>query len=149
MEIHRTNATARAHRLVHQWRNVIDYTEKDVWEVLKRHQITPHPCYACGWNCCSCMMCIFSLPQHWAGIRELFPEEYDAVRQDEVRLGFTLDNKRTLDEYVGSAESCVVRTDRKALHQLVTGEFTAGDIYKTNEWSYPAGAFKGSEGGTC
>ena len=85
------------------------------------------------------------LPQHWAGIRELFPEEYEAVRQDEVTLGFTLDNKRTLDEYVGNAESCVVRTDRKALHQLIT----AGDIYRTNELSYPAGAFRGSEGGPC
>lgn len=149
MEIHRTNATIRAHRLVHQWRNVIDYTEKDVWEVLKRHHTTPHPCYACGWNRCSCMMCIFSLPQHWAGIRELFPEEYEAVRQNEIRLGFTLDNKKALDEYVGNVESCVIHTDRKALHQLVTGEFTAGDIYQTKEWSYPAGAFKGSEGGPC
>ena len=35
MEIHRTNATAKANRLVHQWRPVIDYSEKDVWEVLK------------------------------------------------------------------------------------------------------------------
>ena len=30
MEIHRTNATVKAHRLVHQWRPVIDYSEKDV-----------------------------------------------------------------------------------------------------------------------
>lgn len=45
MEIHRTNATTKAHRLVHQWRPVIDYSEKDVWEVLKRHKVNPHPCY--------------------------------------------------------------------------------------------------------
>ena len=57
--------------------------------------------------------------------------------------------KRTLDEYVGNAESCVVRTDRKALHQLISGEFTEVDIYQSNEWSYPAGAFRGSEGGPC
>ena len=62
MEIHRTNATAKAHRLVHQWRPVIDYSEKDVWEVLKRHKVNPHPCYRAGWNRCSCAMCIFSTP---------------------------------------------------------------------------------------
>ena len=62
MEIHRTNATAKAHRLVHQWRPVIDYSEKDVWEVLKRHRVNPHPCYRAGWNRCSCAMCIF--PHH-------------------------------------------------------------------------------------
>lgn len=56
MEIHRTNATAKAHRLVHQWRPVIDYSEKDVWEVLKRHKVNPHPCYRAGWNRCSCAM---------------------------------------------------------------------------------------------
>lgn len=149
MEVHRTNATARAHRLVHHWRAVIDHTERDVWEILRRHRVTPHPCYTCGWSRCSCMMCIFSLPRHWAGIKELFPSEYDAVCQDEIRLGFTLDNKKTLPEYVGSAESCVHRGDKKALHQLVTGIFTPADIQCTGEWLFPAGAFGGAEGGPC
>ncbi len=58
-------------------------------------------------------------------------------------------DKRVLDEYVGNAESCVVRTGRKTLHQLISGEFTAGDIYRTNERSYHVGAFRGSEGGPC
>ena len=39
MEVHRTNAEKRSHRTVHQWRAVIDYSEKDIWEVLKRHKI--------------------------------------------------------------------------------------------------------------
>ena len=56
METHRTNAEKRARRIVHQWRRVIDYSEKDVWEVLKRHRITPHPSYRAGWNRCSCAM---------------------------------------------------------------------------------------------
>ena len=148
IERHRTNATVRANRLVHQWRNVIDYTERDIWEVLKRHSITPHPCYACGWSRCSCMMCIFSLPSHWAGIKELFPEEYAAIRQDEIRLGFTIDNKKNLDEYVGDAASCVVHGDPQALHQLITGQFFQTDIYQKN-WTLPAGAYHGAEGGPC
>ena len=149
MEIHTTNATVRAYRLVHHWRPVIDYTLRDVWEVIRRYSLTPHPCYSCGWNRCSCMCCIFSLPCHWAGIKELFPEIYEAFRQDEIRLGFTLDNKKNLDEYVGSAESCVYRGDPKALHQLVTGQFSPADIYQDGKWKFPAGAFKGSDGGPC
>lgn len=149
MELHRCNATARAKRLVHAWRPVIDYTERDVWEVIKRHRATPHPCYTCGWNRCSCMMCIFSRPTLWAGIRELFPVDYEAFRQDEIRLGFTLDTKVDLDTFVGDAPSCVCRDDPKALHQLVSGEFNAEDIYTTGAWNYPAGAFRGAEGGPC
>lgn len=149
MELHRCNATARAKRLVHAWRPVIDYTERDVWEVIKRHRATPHPCYTCGWNRCSCMMCIFSRPTLWAGIRELFPADYEAFRQDEIRLGFTLDTKVDLDTFVGDAPSCVCHDDPKALHQLVSGEFNAEDIYTTGAWNYPAGAFRGAEGGPC
>lgn len=149
MEIHRTNAVAKAHRIVHQWRPVIEYSEKDVWEVLKRHKVNPHPCYRAGWNRCSCAMCIFSTPRLFAGIRELYPEDYEMLRQDEKVLGFTLDNHCDLDTFVGAAKSCVYHGDEDAIHSLVTGEFSEGSIYVTGDWKYPAGAFHGAEGGPC
>jgi len=148
MEKHTTHAPTKAHRVVHHWRAVIDYTLRDVWEVCRRHKLTPHPCYTCGWNRCSCMCCIFSLPTHWAGIRELFPKRYREFIQDESFLGFTLDNKKTLAEYVGDAASCVCRDNPEAIRQLVTGRFFPGDVY-TQNWQFPAGAFKGSAGGPC
>lgn len=126
-----------------------NYTERDIWEVLKRHRVNCHPCYRAGWNRCSCMMCIFSLPTHWAGIRELFPEEFNAVCQDEEILGFTLDNKKPLYEYVGGAESCVCHEDPFAIKQLLTGDFTVDDVFVRGEWKFPAGAFRGAEGGPC
>lgn len=149
MEIHRTNATVRAHRLVHQWRPVIDYSEKDVWEILKRHRINPHPCYRAGWNRCSCAMCIFSTPSLFAGIRELYPEDFKLLKQDETILGFTLDNRYDLETFIGNAESCVYHGDEKAIHSLITGEFGADDIYVDGAWHYPAGAFHGAAGGPC
>lgn len=148
MEIHRTNATQKANRLVHQWRSVIDWPEEKVWEIIKRHHIAPHPCYSAGWNRCSCMMCIFSLPSHWAGIRELFPERFAEVEEDERTLGFTLDNKKTLAEYTGEAESCVCHDDPKAIYQLQSGEFSVEDVEK-QVWTMPAGAFHGAKGGPC
>ena len=76
MEIHWTNAEKKLHRIVHQWRPVLDYSEKDVWEVLKHYRVNSHPCYCAGWNRCSCAMCIFSTPKLSAEIRELYPKEY-------------------------------------------------------------------------
>lgn len=148
MEIHRTNATAKAHRVVHQWRCCIDYSEKDVWELLKRHHINPHPCYRIGWNRCSCMMCIFSTPRLFAGVKELFPDDYASLRHDEEVLGFTLDNKKNLDEFIGDTPSCVCWNDKKAIHAILTGEFGTEDIY-TENWNYPVGAFHGADGGSC
>lgn len=148
MEIHRTNATAKAHRVVHQWRCCIDYSEKDVWELLKRHHINPRPCYRIGWNRCSCMMCIFSTPRLFAGVKELFPDAYASLRHDEEVLGFTLDNKKNLDEFIGDTPSCVCWNDKKAIHSILTGEFGTEDIY-TENWNYPVGAFHGADGGSC
>lgn len=108
MEIHRANAVKKAHRLVHQWRAVIEYSEADVWAVLRRHLIAPHPCYRAGWNRCSCAMCIFSRPCHWAGIRDLMPQRYAEVSKDEIRLGFTLDSKKTLDATPKAAYATII-----------------------------------------
>lgn len=132
----------------HSGRWCIDYSEKDVWELLKRHHINPHPCYRIGWNRCSCMMCIFSTPRLFAGVKELFPDDYAALRHDEEVLGFTLDNKKNLDEFIGDTKSCVCWDDRKAIHSILTGEFTTDDIY-INDWKYPVGAFHGADGGSC
>ena len=92
----------------------------------------------------------FFTTEHWAGIRELFPEEFEAVKNDEERLGFTLDNKKDLEEYVGDAESCVCHAAVEAIRQIISGKFTVDEITTPSElWDFPAGAFKGSDGGPC
>lgn len=149
IEIHRTNAVSKHHRTVHQWRPVIDYSEKDIWEVLKWHKVNPHPCYRAGWNRCSCAMCIFSTPQLFAGIRELYPKEYALLCQDEKVLGFTLDNHCDLETYIGSADSCVYHGDKEAIQSLLTGEFPVESVYVKDKWKYPVGAFHGAAGGPC
>lgn len=149
IEIHRTNAVSKHHRTVHQWRPVIDYSERDIWEVRKRHKVNPHPCYRAGWNRCSCAMCIFSTPRLFAGIRELYPKEYALLCQDEKVLGFTLDNHCDLETYIGSADSCVYHGDKEAIQSLLTGEFPVESVYVNGKWKYPAGAFHGAAGGPC
>lgn len=149
IEIHRTNAVSKHHRTVHQWRPVIDYSERDIWEVLKRHKVNPHPCYRAGWNRCSCAMCIFSTPRLFAGIRELYPKEYALLCQDEKVLGFTLDNHCDLETYIGSADSCVYHGDKEAIQSLLTGEFPVESVYVKGKWKYPAGTFHGAAGGPC
>ncbi len=148
MEIDRCNAEKRLHRTVHHWRCCIDWSEKDVWEILKRHHVNPHPCYRAGWNRCSCMACIFSTPRLFAGIKELFPEEWEALKNDEKTLGFTLDNKLDLESFIDGAKSCVVRDDPKAIESILTGKYSPKDIY-VKDWKYPAGAFHGADGGSC
>ena len=92
-------------------------------------------------------MCIFSTPRLFAGVKELFPDDYAALRHDEEVLGFTLDNKKNLDEFIGDTKSCVCWDDRKAIHSILTGQITTDDIY-INDSKYPDGAFQGAHGRT-
>ena len=122
------------------------------WGSDKRgNRTTPHPCYSAGWNRCLVYdVQFFHYRGTWAGIRELFPEEFEAVKNDEERLGFTLDNKKDLEEYVGDAESCVCHAAVEAIRQIISGKFTVDEITTPSElWDFPAGAFKGSDGGPC
>lgn len=58
------------------------------------------------------------------------------------------DNKKPLAEYIGGAESCACHNAPAALHQLVSGEFSATDVER-QEWTMPAGALHGAAGGPC
>lgn len=54
-----------------------------------------------------------------AGVKELFPDDYAALRHDEEVLGFTLDNKKNLDEFIGDTQSCVCWKDKAAIHSIL------------------------------
>mgnify|MGYP003212455628 CR=1 FL=1 len=101
MEIHRTNAEAKAHRIVHQWRCCIDYSEKDVWELLKRHHINPHPCYRISGSICHCNVwevCGFIVHN----VRNQFP----AIKNEQVNpiqiIQFNLFNELPLIAVIGN-----------------------------------------------
>lgn len=152
MELHRTHAPIRNKRIVHHFRNVIDYSEKDVWEVLRRNRVFPHPVYRAGqWGRASCAACIFSSPSHFAGLKELLPDFYNQIKCSEEELHFTLDNNKSIDEFVGNAKSCVDHSEKKAIYQLVTGDIKPEDILlsQNEEWTYPVGAFRHGNGGPC
>ena len=31
------------------WRPIIDFSEKEVWDLMKSKKVQPHPCYMLGW----------------------------------------------------------------------------------------------------
>jgi 3'-phosphoadenosine 5'-phosphosulfate sulfotransferase (PAPS reductase)/FAD synthetase len=56
-ETHRTNTKSRT---VHQWRPILDWKEEQVWNVIERWRVRPHPSYQLGFSRTSCLPCIFS-----------------------------------------------------------------------------------------
>lgn len=62
------------------------------------------------------------------GFSEIYPDEYKELRDDEERLGFTLDNKKNLDDFICGAKSCLCLDDKQAVHSIKTGEFTLHQV---------------------
>lgn len=148
MEEHTTSALTQKNRLVHHWRPIIEWDEKMVWDIIKKYNINPHPCYKLGWNRCSCSMCIFGLPKHFKGIKEILPDSFNQVVKLEEELGFTLDNKKSIEKYIENADSCILNRDEELIKYIQTGILPDDYIYLEN-WETPVGAFHGAEGGPC
>jgi 3'-phosphoadenosine 5'-phosphosulfate sulfotransferase (PAPS reductase)/FAD synthetase len=134
VEYHRTYANKRRAIGI---RPIIDWTEAQVWAIIKRWAIQPHPAYMLGWNRCSCQLCIFGSANLWATINEISPEKVDTIAGKEDLLNFTLYDKLSIREKIAKG---------KAIEGLdlywvknATGEFFAPMI--VNEWQLPPGAY--------
>jgi 3'-phosphoadenosine 5'-phosphosulfate sulfotransferase (PAPS reductase)/FAD synthetase len=80
-------------RQVIQWRPIIDWDEEQIWDAFRRKKIQPHPAYMLGWGRCSCQLCIFSSPNHWATNNAISPEKIQRIADIEKETGSMLDNK--------------------------------------------------------
>lgn len=146
-DLHRTNSRSR---IVHQWRPVIDWTEEQVWGIIRAHDILPHPAYLLGWNRCSCFGCIFSTPDLWAMMRSVAPERFEQLAQAERDLQFTIDPRMSLHEKadLGKADRLSEQADyrRRALDPAALSLQDIAFVWPDG-W-FPAGAFHGHAGGS-
>jgi hypothetical protein len=148
MEVHSSTALSKG-RLIHQWRPIIEWDERMVWEIMKRYNVKPHPCYYLGYSRCSCCACIFSMPCHYKGLQELVPDTFNRLVELEQELNFTIDNKKDILSYIDGAKSCVpVDVDKKYI-SYVRGERLPNGYTFTHNWTTPVGAYHGAEGGAC
>ena len=140
-EMHRSCNKKRA---VVQWRSVIDWTEHQVWEIIQRHGIVPHPCYRAGFGRCSCAFCIFGNADQFAAGRELLPEQFRRLVEVEEALGFTMQRKIDLVGHADNGSSFSREVPEAVKAACRACEY--GGAVRTDEWALPAGAFKAQGG---
>lgn len=145
MELYR--GASKTRRAI-QWRPIIDWTEKEVWEMMRCFSVQPHPCYELGWNRCSCQLCIFSNANTWAAINEISPEKVKTISEMEGDLAFTLYSDKVKgrnvmrDIYSARVEqgvSFIPEEAKKRWLKEALGEFVSNIII--DNWKLPAGAF--------
>lgn len=137
-EPHRCHA---AKRHVDHWRNVLEWDERRVWETIERHRIRPHPAYRLGFGRLSCMKCIFIEDSMWAANRVLDPAGFQQIADLEVRLGHTIDSKRTVVEKADRGRYEVPPGMEEDVVLAMGSEYPA-DLVVLDPWELPAGAYR-------
>lgn len=137
----------RVVRHVDHWRPVHAWDEKEVWDIIKRHNVMPHPAYRLGWNRLSCISCIFGSPNQWASLHQIDPARFKKIGDYEKEFDCTINRKYSVWEqiakgspYPDMAPSLV----REGLSRTYASPIRAKD----GCWRLLAGAF-GENVGPC
>jgi len=136
-------------RHIDHFRPVKWWMEEDVWAIIQRHGIVPHPAYRLGWGRVSCAACIFSTgaPDQLASLRAINPEQFNKVANYEREFGKTIHRKLPL---VACADQGNVYPNMRPedIQAALSTEYTAPVTVSPDAWKMPAGAFGDSCGPT-
>ncbi len=136
----------RLKRHVDQWRAVIDFTERDVWEMLERHLINPHPAYRLSFGRVSCMKCIFGNADQWASVRAIDPAGFQKIVDYESEFGVTIKRKLNVIQTADAGTPYAMKPED--VRAAMSREFNEPIIMTPGTWRLPAGAYGDSCGPT-
>lgn len=133
-------------RHVDQWRPVHKWTERQVWALIERYGVNPHPCYRVGFSRASCLACIFGNADQWATVEALGPERFARLANYESEFGVTLKRKVSLPVLASRGTPYKMSpADARLAMALV---FDAPVLLPRGSWTLPSGAFGESCGPT-
>jgi 3'-phosphoadenosine 5'-phosphosulfate sulfotransferase (PAPS reductase)/FAD synthetase len=139
------NRNGKSKRHVDHWRPVHKWMEKEVWEIIKRYRVNPHPAYLMGWGRLSCMFCIFGSANQFASANQVAENRMKVLISYEQFFSVSIKRNKYLPELIATGEPYKAITNR-LMRQAIS------EIYKEpiliDNWKIPAGAFGESTGPT-
>ena len=98
---HRCNSSKRT---VHHWRPIHNWTREEVWDIIKRYGVKPHPAYRLGWGRLSCMTCIFGNADQWKRAHGFAPEMVEEIMRLEEEFGTTIKRDKSIKELIKTSK---------------------------------------------
>jgi 3'-phosphoadenosine 5'-phosphosulfate sulfotransferase (PAPS reductase)/FAD synthetase len=144
-ELERHRCT-REGRRVDQWRAVINQAEDEVWAIIQRWKIRPHPAYLLGFGRVSCMCCIFGNSDQWATIQRIAPERFAKIAAYEQQFGKTIHRTKSVTELAQAGMPYIESGFTPLVQRAMSTTYPVSDIIVQGNWAIPAGAFKYSGG---
>jgi 3'-phosphoadenosine 5'-phosphosulfate sulfotransferase (PAPS reductase)/FAD synthetase len=132
--------TACRGRHVDHWRPVLAWSEAEVWAIIARYGVTPHPAYGLGWSRVSCRSCIFGSPNQWATLRAVFPAAFQQIAAREASTGLTIQRHASIVELADRGQVYAAALSEPELLAQAGSAVWTGSIF-SRPWRLPAGAF--------
>lgn len=134
----------RHRRHVDHWRPVHSWSTRDVWAIIERHRLVPHPAYFLGWGRVSCRCCVFGSPNQWATIRKIAREQFQQIAHYEREFKVTIHRSRSVE--ASADRGTPYDTDPFWVEIANSRRYDLPVI--TDRWVLPAGAYGESCGPT-
>lgn len=145
-EPHRTDRRfGRSNRHVDHYRPVHGWREEEVWAIIERHKVNPHPAYQLGWGRLSCQKCIFGSARQWKSVQTIDNRGFERIAAYEEEFGVTIHRTKSVRERIEGITPYATMTD-DLVQQAMSREYQE-PIFVGN-WELPAGAFGESAGPT-
>jgi len=128
----------KVQRLVDRWRPIRDWKEEQVWDIIRRFSVRPHPAYSLGYSRVSCKFCIFGNANQFATSAAISPEQGEALMQHEEAFGCTIKRNISLRELVAKGQPYAAM-EPEMVKQATAHTYRMPIIMKN--WKLPAGAF--------
>ena len=138
----------RTPRYIDRFRPVRDWKEQQIWDILEKYRVRPHPCYFMGFGRCSCKFCVFGNCHQFASAACVSHAQADNLIRFEKDFGYTM--KRDTDLATLIKKGVPYETITKELTLLATSyEYASSVLVSNNEtWQLPSGAFRKCGGPT-
>lgn len=129
-------------RHIDRFRPIRDWKEQQVWDLLEKYRVRPHPCYFMGFGRCSCKFCVFGNRDQFASAACVSRQKADKLITFEKEFGTTLKRDTDLATLIKKGQPYDAISPE--LRRLATSfEYSAPVIVPDGEkWVLPAGAFK-------
>lgn len=148
-EPHRTDLrhSARRYRHVDHWRPIHAWMEEQVWDVIRRYGVVPHPAYSAGFGRVSCMNCIFMSHNQAATIHAHAPDRLNKLASYEKAFGCTIHRTLSVLERAAKGTPYEAATP-EAMNACLSEDNDSPVLVPPAQWNMPSGAFGESCGPT-
>jgi len=137
---------ARVKRWVDVFRAVHGWEEAQVWDIMRKYGVNPHPAYHLGLSRTSCMACIFGSPQQWAMLKTYMTGHFRKIADYETEFGTTIKRGASIEQI--AAKGTPPELDPFWLDIAMSNDFSAPVLIDPARWTLPLGAFGESAGPT-